>query len=677
MAETQALELYRTMLRIRLFEERVFGLASAKRIYGPVHLYIGQEAVAAGVCANLRVGDYVASTHRGHGHLIAKGGRYDRMMAELFAKQTGYCKGKGGSMHIADMSLGILGANGIVGAGSPLAAGSAFASMFLRNDRVSVAFFGDGAANQGTFLEAINIAARYRLPALFVCENNGYGVDTRWSEVSGHPDVADRAHGLGLPGVTVDGQDVEAVCSAAKEAVERARCGAGPTLIECKTYRYMGHCGVWGDPRDPDEVAAWKERDPLAILATRLAGRGIADAADLDSMRDPILEELDAAVSFAEGSPSAPAKDVLADVYKQAEPGAGASRGGTATVHAGEDVAAQYWEEDAATDGTTYAEAEREAVRQEMERDATVVYMGECVAGRFGERSFEMPISESGFTGVGVGAALAGLRPIVEIMFGDFVTVAMDPIVNQAAKIRYMFGGSSSVPLVVRCAFGACAGMGAQHTQTLESWFAGVPGLKVVAPSCVRDVVGLMRSAIRDDNPVVFCYQRNLAGQTGLMPSADHSVPIGEADVKRPGNDATVVTYGAMVPKVLAAAEQLAGTGIDAEVVDLRTLLPLDEETILRSVAKTGRLVVAAEAHGPCSVAAEVAAVVMEKGFDLLRAPLGRVHLGFAPIPFAREPFNTLMPQVDDIVRSVSRTLDSVSETAPGRCTAPASPSSA
>ena len=383
MPEPEAIELYQTMLRIRLFEERVFELASAKRIYGPVHLYIGQEAVAAGVCSHLRGDDYVASTHRGHGHLIAKGGRYDRMMAELFAKQTGYCKGKGGSMHIADMSLGIVGANGIVGAGMPLAAGSAFASTCLGNDRVSVAFFGDGAANQGTFLEAINIAALHKLPALFVCEHNGYSVGTKWSEVSGHADVADRAQGLGLPGVKVD------------------------------------------------------------------------------------------------------------------------------------------------------------------------------------------------------------------------------------------------------------------------------------APSCVADVAGLMRASIRDDNPVVFCYQRSLAGQTGSMPPPDHVVPIGKADVKRTGSDATIVAYGAMVPKALAAATELATLGIEAEVVDLRTLLPLDEETVLRSVAKTGRLIVAAETYAACSVASEVAALMMEKGFHLLRAPLGRVHFRFAPIPFSAELFKGVVPQADAIVQSVAQIVRS------------------
>jgi len=271
----------------------------------------------------------------------------------------------------------------------------------------------------------------------------------------------------------------------------------------------------------------------------------------------------------------------------------------------------------------------------------------------FGDRSFEMPISESGFTGIGVGAAIAGLRPIVEIMFCDFVTVAMDPIVNQAAKIHYMFGGMASVPIVVRAPFGAYVSMSAQHSQSLESWFSGVPGLKVVTPSTPYDVKGLMKSAIRDDNPVIFCDHKQLRGLTGQVPEEDYTVPIGQATVVRPGNDATIVTYAFMTQKSLEAAEQLEKHGIDVEVVDLRTTLPIDEEAILNSVGKTGRLVTVAEACAPCSVASEVAALVMEKGFDLLKAPLRRVHAKFAPIPFAKTLEDHLLPQTEDIIAAV------------------------
>ena len=301
----------------------------------------------------------------------------------------------------------------------------------------------------------------------------------------------------------------------------------------------------------------------------------------------------------------------------------------------------------------TYAQALSEAIREEMDRDTAVIYLGECVKGRYGDRCFEMPISESGFTGVGVGAAVAGLRPIVEIMFCDLVTVAMDPIVNQAAKIRYMFGGMASVPMVIRAPFGGYVSMAAQHSQSLESWFSSIPGLRVVTPSTPYDVKGLMKAAIREDNPVIFCDHKKLGGLTGTVPEGDYTVPIGQANVVRPGKDATIVTYAFMTQKSLEAAEQLKEHGIDVEVVDLRTTLPIDEETILNSLGKTGRLITVAEACGPCSVASEVAAIVMEKGFDLLKSPLRRVHAKFAPIPFARNLENHILPQTEDIVTAV------------------------
>ena len=342
----RALKVYQTMLAIRRFEYRVEQLLKEDRIYGPAHLYIGQEAVAAGVCANLRPDDFVASTHRGHGHIIAKGGQFHRMMAELFARSTGYCKGKGGSMHIADMTRGMLGANGIVGAGISLATGAALAAKVRGTDQVSVGFFGDGAANQGTFLEAINIAAIMALPVVYVCENNGYGVNTKWATVAKHPDVAHRAMGLGLPGEVVDGQDVAAVYDAAAEAVARARRDEGPTLLECKTYRYRGHCGVWDDPRDPEEVAKWQERDPVSMFAGTLMAEGLATERQLQDMERTLEEELDAAVEFAENSPFPKPEEATTDVYAETSVAVNAAAR-TKPVKAAleQDPASKYWEE--------------------------------------------------------------------------------------------------------------------------------------------------------------------------------------------------------------------------------------------------------------------------------------------------------------------------------------------
>jgi len=300
-----------------------------------------------------------------------------------------------------------------------------------------------------------------------------------------------------------------------------------------------------------------------------------------------------------------------------------------------------------------YAQAISEAIVEEMDRDPNVVYMGECVEGRYGQKSFEMPISETGFTGIGVGAAIAGLRPIVEIMFIDLITLAMDPIVNQAAKIRYMFGGMASVPMVVRAPIGAYVSMSAHHSQSLESWFSSVPGLKVAVPSNAYDAKGLMKAAIRDDNPVIFCDHKMLGGLKGKVPDEDYTIPIGKANIARAGKDATIVTYAFMAHKSLDAAEQLSQQGIEVEIVDLRSTLPIDEETILNSVGKTGRLITVAEACGPCSVASEVAAIVMEKGFDLLKSPLRRIHAKFTPIPFAKILEENVLPKTEDIVTAV------------------------
>lgn len=306
------------MLRIRLFEEQAGKLMEAGKIPGALHLYVGEEAVAAGVMAHLTDEDQITSTHRGHGHLVAKGGDVRQMYAELFGRATGYCKGKGGSMHIADMDLGMLGANGIVGGGPPIAIGAAFSNKYRGTRNVTCCFFGDGASNEGTFHEAANMAALYRLPVIFVCENNGFGEFTRQERHQAIHDIADRAAGYGMPGVVVDGMDVTAVYEAAGEGIARARDGAGPMLLECKTYRFFDHVGVRGMGvvyRDDSEVIEWRKRDPITTFEEQLVEMGTATRADLDAARERILFEITEAISFAENSPF-PAEDaLLEDVY--------------------------------------------------------------------------------------------------------------------------------------------------------------------------------------------------------------------------------------------------------------------------------------------------------------------------------------------------------------------------
>ena len=312
------LDMHRRMVRIRIFEETAGKLMEDGRIPGALHLYVGQEAVAAGVMVHLSNEDWITSTHRGHGHLIAKGGEFDRMFAELYGKATGYCKGKGGSMHICNMELGMLGANGIVGGGPPIAVGAAFSNRFRKTDRVACTFFGDGASNEGAFHEAANIAALFKLPVIFVCENNGYGEFTAQANHQAIVDVADRAAGYGMPGVVVDGMDAVAVYEAAGEAIERARRGNGPTLLECKTYRFYDHVGVRGmglSYRSDEEVEYWRRRDPIPLLERHLAEQGILSAEAAKAIHDEITRDVQAGVEYAESSPMPDPDALLEDVY--------------------------------------------------------------------------------------------------------------------------------------------------------------------------------------------------------------------------------------------------------------------------------------------------------------------------------------------------------------------------
>lgn len=316
LSNEKLIEMYRTMKKIREFESKTAELFAEGKIPGFVHLYIGEEAVATGVCANLKDSDYITSTHRGHGHIIAKGGDLKYMFAELFGKETGYCKGKGGSMHIADADRGILGANGIVGAGHNIAVGAGLSAKYRGTDQVCVCFFGDGSTNQGTFHESLNLASIWKLPVIFVCENNLYGISMHQSRHQAIQDVADRAVAYNIPGVVVDGNDVLAVYEAAKEAIDRARNGQGPTLIECKTYRQRGH--FEGDPtnyRDPEEVNEWLKKDPIPRLIEFILDNNVLTEDDIKKIDEEIAAEIDEAIKFAEESPFPPVEAAVEDIY--------------------------------------------------------------------------------------------------------------------------------------------------------------------------------------------------------------------------------------------------------------------------------------------------------------------------------------------------------------------------
>ena len=640
--EVDAYELYRRMRLIRQFEEQASRLYRDHEIPGFLHLSTGQEATAVGACWPLDERDVVTSTHRGHGHCIAKGLDVTGMFAELMGRVTGTCQGRGGSMHIADPRRGIFGANGIVAAGLPIAAGAATAAQLRGTGGVVLAFFGDGAVAQGMFHEAVNLAAVWQLPVLFACENNHY------AEFSAAADqhratLADRARGYGIDHAYVDGNDVLAVADTVAELVAKLRAGAGPVLLEAETYRWHGH--YEGDPeryRDPGELADWKTRDPLARLAGRL------DPGRVAGIDRAVTELIDRAVTEARAAPE-PAPE---------------------TLHHHVGVPREPVPEPPEADGEIFRtmDAVHDALEHELATDDTVFVAGIDVgaggnvfgltrglAARYPGRVRDTPISESAIVGVGVGAAMAGMRPVVELMYLDFIGVCLDQLLNQAAKLRFMTGGAVSLPLVVRTQFGAGKSSGSQHSQSLEALLAHIPGLTVVMPSTPADTYGLLRAAIRDPNPVVFIENRLLYGRKGPRPPAGHLIPLGQAAIRREGSAVTLVSYSRLVHDCLAVAEQLAEEGISVEVIDLRTIAPLDTGTVLRSLTKTGRLVIAHEAVEQFGVGAELAALAADRGFWTLDAPVIRVGAAATPAPYAPALERAWLPGQDRIAAAVRR----------------------
>jgi 2-oxoisovalerate dehydrogenase E1 component len=655
--DTATLErFYRDLCRIRRFDERVIELFNSGVVKGTAHSCVGQEAIAVGACAALAESDYIVSHHRGHGHCIAKGADMTRMMAELMGRATGYCGGLGGSMHIAALDKGILGANGIVGAGIGLGSGAALSAQMRRSGQVALAFFGDGAANEGLFHEAFNMAALWKLPIVYFCENNQYGLSTPMAASTSIDRLSRRAASYGMPGETIDGNDVVAVYEAVKLAVERARAGDGPSFIEAMTWRWGDHSMRANLPKyrgDADE-AEWRAKDAILRAAARLSERQVLPAR-IGGLLDEANIEIEAAIAEAKAAPEPTIEALLPAVAAPHAPGTGEP--GPSAADARE---------------ISYVEAVREAIDQEMARDESVFVIGEDV-GRIGgifactrglidkygpERLRDTPISENAISTFAVGAAATGLRPIVEIQIFDFVTLMMDSIVNQAAKFRYMLGGVPKMPIVFRGPQGGGIRLAAQHSQSLEAWFCHVPGLVVMAPSTPYDAKGLLAAAIRDDNPVVFLEHKLLYVQSkGPVPASPYAIPIGKADIKRAGSDVTVVATLAMVQPALAAARELARDGIEVEVIDPRTLRPLDTETILESVRKTHRLVVVHEGWTKWGFGAEVAAMVMEEAFDWLDAPVTRIGMRDVPMPYNDTLERAVIPSQAEIVAACRAVL--------------------
>jgi 2-oxoisovalerate dehydrogenase E1 component len=652
MNRTELLAAYAQMKLIRTMEERIGALYRDGLVPGFVHTSVGQEAVAVGTLFHARADDVITSTHRGHGHVLAKGLEPRRMLAELMGKETGACRGRGGSMHVADPALGIFGANGVVGAGLPIAVGAAHALKRRGAGQVAIAFFGDGAVATGSFHEAVNLAALWRLPVIFLCENNGFSEFSRMPDQHPVP-IARRADGYGVPFRGVPGNDVEATAAALREVLEQVRAGSGPYLVEATTVRVRGH--YEGDQqryRERAELATASSEDPLLLARKRLAELGAAEdeVAEIDRQAAATVDE---AEQFARQSPE-PAPEHLLDYVIKPRP--------APVLTPRTPKQGQEQEQGAESAQISVSRVIRQALQDALAEDPAVFLAGVDVGGgnvfgltrglkdRWPDRVLDTPIAETALMGLAVGSAMAGLRPVVELMYLDFLGVCFDQILNQAAKLRFMTGGAVTLPLVIRTQFGAGRSSGSQHSQSLEALLAHIPGLTVVMPSSGEDTYGLLRSAIADDNPVVFIENRLLYEAKTRSPDPGHRVPLGQARIARPGRDVTIVAWSRMVGVSLAAADELAADGIEAEVLDLRTIVPLDRASILASLGRTNRLVIAQEAVTDFGVGAEIAALAVREGFWSLDAPVARVGAPRAPAPYSPVLERAWLPGVAGIV---------------------------
>ncbi|MEJ0097752.1 MAG: thiamine pyrophosphate-dependent enzyme [Bauldia sp.] len=631
------IDLYRRMVLLRRFETAAQIACRKGETPGFLHLYIGQEATAVGICSLLTDADWVTSTHRGHGHALAKGMAPNMLMAELFGRSGGCCGGRGGTMHLYDRSIGLFGTNGIVAAGISHAVGVALSARTRGTPDVSVAFFGDGATNHGGFHEGLNLAAVLHAPVVFVCENNLYATATPLASATLNTDIASKAASYGIPGVAVDGNDVMAVRAAMTAALARAHAGQGPTLIEAKTYRTVGHHEgdpVTGTYRSQGEVDAWAKRDPIERFRQKLiAELGVASDAALaaiDTEIDVIVQE---ALTYARSSPppdpATVARHVFADPINPPEAlrQAGAGEGKV----------------------TGWLDAVRDGIAEEMRHDPAIVYLGEGIGERAGTfahtkglwkefgagRVIDTPISEQAFTGASVGSSATGSRAIADLMFADFLFEAAGQIVLQASKLRYMSNGQMNAPMVVRVGAGALRSAGPHHSGTYHAAWGHIPGLIVCMPSTPADAKGLMKTALRAGDPVLMLEPKALFSSKGPVPEGEHFVPFGVARIVRTGRDITIASVGQLVHQALEAAEKLSAEGIEAEVIDMRTIVPLDVHSVARSVAKTNRLLVVDEGYGIFGLGAELGQAMSELAFDDLDAPVGRLHTLPQTHPFA------------------------------------------
>jgi 2-oxoisovalerate dehydrogenase E1 component len=653
-----------------------------------------------------------------------------RLACQVLGKAEGFSRGVERSYHygLFDDAAGIahVGMISHLGAMIPVAAGCAFAMKKNGGDRVAINFIGEGGTSTGDFHEGLNLAAVWKLPLVLVVENNRYAFSTPARHQFACLQLSDRGPGYGIPALTVNGNDPDEMAETLAKAVARARAGAGPTLIEAVVGRLRGHAEGDGSMKvvPPQELELYLSRDPVPVYAKRLESEGLLDFATESRLHERVAELVETAIerALAAAPPEAPeafrpvfaapsarllprrlapataaaealvprpgaaeedslGEDATVLMARPAEPARGEAAEETAEtpqVPEAPDTADAPTAMAAFTGGAvgptragevTYLDAIHQALREEMERDPSIVLLGQDIAvfegafrvtkglhARWPERVLDTPISESGTLGLAAGAALFGYLPVVEMQFADFVSCGFNQIVNVIAKLFYRF--ERPCPVIVRLPAGGGVGAGAFHSQNPEAWFTHVAGLKVLCPATAADAKGLLKSALRDANPVIFCENKFLYRRVKeILPAGDHLTPIGQAQVLRSGTDLTFVAYGASTWIAMDAAEVLAKEGVEAEVVDLRSLVPYDEETVLASVRKTNRAVVVHEAQLTGGFGGEIAARLADRAFAFLDAPVKRVAYPDRPSPYSRILEQALMPDRDKLLAAAREVL--------------------
>jgi 2-oxoisovalerate dehydrogenase E1 component len=665
-AHAVAIDIYRQMSRIHAVDKGIQkGLSSGtfQFTYWPM---TGQEAIPAVIAQLTDARDYMVTTYRGIHDQVAKGVPLDGLFAEALGRAGGVNKGKGGSPHISSPESGSMLTTAIVGAGAPIANGLALAAQMRGENRVTIVNFGDGATSIGAIHEAMNLAGVWKLPIVFLCQNNHIGEYTFIPDYTASEDFASRAAGYGFRGVRLDGNDPIAFFNGMRDVIAAIRRGEGPIFVEALTLRLGPHAGVGDSTQLPREkLEAGKANWPVPRMRAKLLEAGVCQESELAAIDLAASQEVEAAISTALASPVTPAAEMLLDVYGDDS---------VVPVRGVYPVREADLEVEGPRKVMSMGEAVRHAMELALEADPNVFLLGEDIgdpAGgvfmtstglqtKFGKpRVRGTPIAEQAIVGAATGAALVGMRPVAEIMFCDFTGVCMDQIANHAAKQRYMSGAATHVPMTMRMLVGGgIGGFGAQHSQSLEAWLLHTPGLKVVYPSTPADAKGLLTSCIYDDDPCVHLESITLTfGARDEVPTGDYRIPLGVAKVRRPGTDITLITYGWQVLQCLNAAEALASEGISAEVIDLRSLLPLDYHRVLDSVKKTRRALVVHAATEFCGLGAEIASTINEELFTTLKAPAARFGAAFAPIAYSREIETHQIPHSDSIAARVRQVM--------------------